>query len=1178
MNGCIRPPRYRFRALLLGFLLIGMLPAHAALTALHDFCPGFTDARYPQYTSPVVSGSTIYGMTNQGGLCNVGAIFKVNTDGTGYAILHEFTGVGGDGASPMDSLTVDGTVLYGATRNGGLYNKGTIFSLNTDGSGYTILHHFTGGAGDGSEPFGPLLCDAGVLYGTTFYGGTNNLGTVFSMDADGSDFQLVLTFTGANGANPHHDVTLADGWLIGTTQKGGANDKGVIVKVRPDGSDATIIHTFAAGAGNGVEPNGGLVYDGTFLYGMTHQGNNTAGTIYKIKPDGTGFAIMHSCTGAANDASLPDGSLVLSGTTLYGMASRGGAYVMGVAFKIETDGTGFSLLRSFGNDADLDYLLGSFALADGTLYGVAFTGGADDCGGVFKLETDGSGYTELHAFSHASVNGSYPYASPIYSAGKLYGTANMGGSKDSGIVFACNPDGTGFTMLHDFHGGAADGAYPAGVPLASGGRLYGLATSGGPGSAGVVWAMDLDGGNFTLLHAFDGTDGNAPMDGLAISEGTLYGMTNTGGAGGGGVLFKVQTDGTGFSVLTAFTGGAGDGGTPYGTPLLRDGVLYGLTSTGGTHGKGTAYSVKPDGSDFTLLRSFAGGNDDGAVPYGSFISDGTRLYAMTSAGGADGIGVIFSMAPDGTDMTLLHVFTGADGDAPWGALTLVNGLLYGLTNAGGDNSAGVLFSLRIDGTDYTVIESLGGQPDPANPYGTLCSDGDKLYGLGAMGGLYGYGQLFSYDMPYRQPDLHLRAESDGGYTGDDVYSTDGTGETCAITLTGARALYLVHIQNDGDNTETLTVTGSAGSDGWTLAYRTMGETPTDVTAQVTGAGWTTKALNPGQFDLLQVIATPSGAVTAGSPYAHTLTAASGLDIGAIDVVEMSTTLTVVRKTDLAIRNADEDAYIGNNVYNATGVGQSKAQSTEAGVPVTYVFRIQNDGNLSDTFTVSGPASGAGWTVKYYSVSGDITGAVTGAGWSTGALAPGAVKTLWAVVKSSTAVAGDAQHVLVLTAISQADGTESDIAKATTTNANSYQPDLLVRTAAETSYTGSNLYTADGTGQTKALTVAGGAAATYLVRLQNDGNASDSFRLTAPAAAAGWTVRYFAAGLGEITADVTGAGWVSGALARGAAIGLWFIVSPTSGVASDASLDTLLTAASTHNGAAVDAGKGVTTRQ
>ena len=136
--------------------------------------------------SLTLSGSTIYGSTYAGGgiIPGIGAgtVFRLNTDGTGFSLLHTFDGGVNDGARPT-TLTLAGTTLYGMSTFGG-NNFGTLFSLGTNGTGFRLLESFSGAPNDGANPpsFGALTLsgDASTLYGLTAFGGTANKGVIFS--------------------------------------------------------------------------------------------------------------------------------------------------------------------------------------------------------------------------------------------------------------------------------------------------------------------------------------------------------------------------------------------------------------------------------------------------------------------------------------------------------------------------------------------------------------------------------------------------------------------------------------------------------------------------------------------------------------------------------------------------------------------------------------------------------------------------------------------------------------------------------------------------------------------------------------------------------------------------------------------------------------------------------------
>src|SRR6185295_7115047 len=119
-----------------------------------------------------------------------------------YSILHHFAGGINDGAGPTGTLVVAGSTIYGTTINGGPNNFGTIFSIDTSGSNFALLHTFPTGTNDGTFPPGSLVLVASTLYGVAEQGGTDNLGAIFKIDTNGANYAKLHDF--ATGTSDGH--------------------------------------------------------------------------------------------------------------------------------------------------------------------------------------------------------------------------------------------------------------------------------------------------------------------------------------------------------------------------------------------------------------------------------------------------------------------------------------------------------------------------------------------------------------------------------------------------------------------------------------------------------------------------------------------------------------------------------------------------------------------------------------------------------------------------------------------------------------------------------------------------------------------------------------------------------------------------------------------------------------
>jgi uncharacterized repeat protein (TIGR03803 family) len=330
-------------------------------------------------------------------------------------------------------------------------------------------------------------------------------------------------------------------------------------------------------------------------------------------------------------------------------------------FAINTDGTGFRILHNFAGGSDGANPVGGLILSSNTLFGTTSQTREVGYGTVFSIQTNGSKFTTLYAFSGGG-DGSRPYGKLVLEGNVLYGTTAGGGDFGKGVVYAINTDGTGLTTLYSFSGGS-DGSLPWCDLLLSGNNtLLGTTPLGGSANEGTAFAISTDGSGFTNLYSFTPTsgpsatnsDGSHPSAGLVSSENTFYGAASMGGSGGEGTLFKVNADGTSFTSLYSFTATSNstnsDGATPGGYEdaglTLSGNTLYGTAPNGGSSGNGTAFAVKTDGTGFTVLHSFSGGSG-GASPNGGLIFWGNTLYGTTyqnSNAAGSGSGTVFSIS------------------------------------------------------------------------------------------------------------------------------------------------------------------------------------------------------------------------------------------------------------------------------------------------------------------------------------------------------------------------------------------------------------------------------------------------------------------------------------------------------------------------------------------------------
>ena len=385
-----------------GFLAVPLTPTLTTLVSFNG--ANGANGAFPYAGLITDAAGDLFGTTVEGGAYGNGAVFElVNNGGGAYTPVTLLSFTGNDGAEPFAGLIADAAGdLFGTTASGGApYNRGTVFELvNHGGGAYTpvTLLSFTNG-----NPESGLIADAaGDLFGTTYYGGTYNIGAVFELvNSGGGAYTPVtlLSFNGTNGANPSAGLIAdAAGDLFGTTAEGGADGDGAVFELVNHGGGAyTPVALLSFNGANGANPSAGLIAD------------------------------------AAGD--------------LFGTTTSGGAYGNGTVFELVNHGGGAYTpvtLLSFNGTNGAGPYSGLIADAAGDLFGTTAGGGAAGDGTVFELVNHGGGaYTPVTLLSFNGANGTHPYSGLIAdAAGDLFGTTHSGGPADGvGTVFEITDSG-----------------------------------------------------------------------------------------------------------------------------------------------------------------------------------------------------------------------------------------------------------------------------------------------------------------------------------------------------------------------------------------------------------------------------------------------------------------------------------------------------------------------------------------------------------------------------------------------------------------------------------------------------------------------------------------------------------------------------------------------------------------
>jgi len=401
-------PRALGTAAALTLALAGIGAAHAdgPFKAIH----AFTGADGAQPANGVVAGpdGALYGATDAAfGSTTPGTtdvVYKTRPDGSGFQVLHTFSGtssgVNAEGSAPNQLLLVGG-FLYGTTYIGGANGTGVIFKMDTSGGAFQILHTFSAlntqsqNADGAGSTTGLTLGPDGLLYGTASAAGPLGGGAIYQVSPTGTGFQVIYAFparpsAGATGSQPGTALTVGSGGLLyGTTAFGGLSDLGVAFKIAPSGQSFGVLHSFDSAGGFStvglISASDGNLYGANFTGGPGATSTDPAGgTVFKLTPTGT-YQVLRSFTAAPGQTAIPLTPLAEAPDgTLYGATNGGGTAGRGAIYQISKDGSAFQTVASLDQGTG-DVASGPLLIINQKVYGTAGSDGTGSSGTVFSL-------------------------------------------------------------------------------------------------------------------------------------------------------------------------------------------------------------------------------------------------------------------------------------------------------------------------------------------------------------------------------------------------------------------------------------------------------------------------------------------------------------------------------------------------------------------------------------------------------------------------------------------------------------------------------------------------------------------------------------------------------------------------------------------------------------------------
>ena len=593
-----------------------------------------------------------------------------------------------------------------------------VASFKSDGTS-ALLHDFK--IADPTDCNGVITGPGGKLYGTTVTGGTYYNGTLFSVNTDGTDFKIIYHYKNAGTASP--PAVSPDGKLYTVISDS-------LYIIAADGSALTFINKVAQNCKRVV------ISEDQWIYGCGGTENNS-GVIFRIKRDGSGYAILHVFDVNTDGAlDVPNSLVCITPTGRIFLTCSGGVNYYGTLVSMKTDGSDFKINKAFSSTDQNNFgvvpLSGGAVLHDnGRIIFTTSLGGDNFAGTITSFDTLTSTLTKIFSFPFISgtINGTHP---KIIN-GKLVG---LGTNR----LYSVALDGTGYQVLNTL----PLSGYPIlNYDTSTNNILY--CSSGGAFKNTQLVKTDVVTNINSTIHSFGNVPEGYNPDGIIRTpNGVLFGIARNGGSEGGGTLFKMNANGSAFSLVKNFAGNNGQ--SPVGQLLYAsDGRLYGVCKRSGVSGSSDnmlIYGVDVNGNNYSVLQVFPTSAEGSLIPELSESSFGEIAGLIGPSDRFPPPAKIFKLNKNGTGFTILKTLSGSDGFIPKHGLVLYNGYFYGVNTSGGNiQTNGSIFRIKEDGKDFSVVKHFNSGSSPEGGL-TLGSD-NKLYGVTLHDGSNSLGIAFA---------------------------------------------------------------------------------------------------------------------------------------------------------------------------------------------------------------------------------------------------------------------------------------------------------------------------------------------------------------------------------------------------------------------------------------------------
>ncbi len=684
----------------------------------------------------------LWGFTYEGGSSNAGVIFKYNVTTSTYDTIHNFTQNAGRFTQKQQFTAPVNGKMYALARSGGQYGSGAIIEFDIATKTTSTVASFEEKT-TGAVPIGSLLLASdGNYYCFASEGGEYDQGTMLRFNSQSKELKVLTNFTyDQKRSSPWGIHVEASNQRIYGICSGGDYFKSVLIEYNI--STGNIENKFSFNKDNAGEyVMGSLVEaDNGNLYGITSSGGtNDKGTIFSYNPN-SGLLEIHVNLDDSNTGyQTVGGFMKAENGMLYLFTRYGGAEQLGALLKFDPSTNSIVTIKPL--DVDSKGVIGvALQGNDGYLYALSENAGQYYNGGILKIDTSTVNISLLHKFDKTIVDDAS--GSLMQSAeGNLYGMTLKDGKYNAGIIFEYNIATDQFAVVSDL-GESNNGVYPTGALFqASDKFLYGTTQLGGASNNGVLFRLDPNTFEFTKLVDFNKyeTGYGAWQAQLVQINYKLYGLNEDGSNAGYGVLYSYDLISNKFEVLRYFSSNAS---YLIGGLVVYNNLLYGIARYGGDNGDGALFSFDPTTENFQVLASFDESTTGNLPTGGLSVDKNGNFYLTTNGWGSGGFGALLEYRLESDQLNTLFSFSHDTLGAPnTGPVLSDDGKLYG--------AAGNLYEYDLATGDMSIIKHLIDQNNKEQGYSPLgklhLSDNGNLYGMTESGGIHDEGVIFEYNI------------------------------------------------------------------------------------------------------------------------------------------------------------------------------------------------------------------------------------------------------------------------------------------------------------------------------------------------------------------------------------------------------------------------------------------------